>query len=71
MNSGFDDSYIYNELKLPLEKRQLEFEQILSNEALKSFKTWDRMKTLTKTQNAMLKKRRADKKKQIDKPINK
>lgn len=48
MNSGFDDSYIYNELKLPLEKRQLEFEQILSNEALKSFKTWDRINDKTK-----------------------
>ena len=42
-NSGFDDSFIYNEIELPLENRKLKFEQLLPTEALKAFKTWDKL----------------------------
>ena len=42
-NSGFDDSLIYDEIQLPLIKRKLKFEQILSKEAIKVFNDWDEM----------------------------
>lgn len=39
---NFDDQFIYNELDLPLESRQVPFVQLLRNEALKSFELWEK-----------------------------
>ncbi len=38
---GFDDSFIYEEIDLPYEKRKIPNIQILRDEALKAFKDWD------------------------------
>lgn len=38
--AGFDDSFIYEELKLPVEKRKIPTEQILKEEAAGVFKKW-------------------------------
>jgi tRNA(Arg) A34 adenosine deaminase TadA len=38
---GFDDSYIYEQLKRPLHKQQVSFTRILAREALEAFKCWD------------------------------
>lgn len=38
---GFDDSYIYDELSLDLNKRKIPFEQINEKEAIKAFKEWE------------------------------
>lgn len=40
-NIGFDDSFIYDELELPINKRKVEFIQLLSDEAIKAFQQWD------------------------------
>ena len=37
---GFDDSFIYDELALPSEKRQKSMEEILPEEAISAFKLW-------------------------------
>ncbi len=37
---GFDDEYIYNELKLPLEKRSILMKPLMPNEAIKTFEAW-------------------------------
>lgn len=37
---GFDDDFIYQEINLPLENRQIPFEQISQEEAWKVFKAW-------------------------------
>lgn len=37
---GFDDSFIYDELALPQDKRKLPAEAMLRNEAIKAFKAW-------------------------------
>ncbi|MFP4556379.1 MAG: nucleoside deaminase [Bacteroidales bacterium] len=37
---GFDDSFIYDEIKLPVEKRRIRTERILENEAIKGFLKW-------------------------------
>lgn len=37
---GFDDDFIYKELELSLHKRQIPFEQIGREKALKVFKVW-------------------------------
>jgi tRNA(Arg) A34 adenosine deaminase TadA len=39
--SGFDDDYIYQELALPTDKREIPFYSIMRNEALEAFKEWD------------------------------
>lgn len=39
-NIGFDDSFIYDELNLPLEKRNLSAEVLLREEAIKAFMQW-------------------------------
>ena len=36
----FDDQFIYDELELPLEKRNLKMQQLLGNEAIKAFELW-------------------------------
>jgi len=38
---GFDDEFIYKELKKPIAKRKIKFKQISRKEALKVFKAWD------------------------------
>jgi guanine deaminase len=38
---GFDDSLIYKEISRPLHERNIEFRQILREEALKAFKAWE------------------------------
>ena len=40
--AGFDDTLIYDELKLPLEKRRIPATQILHKESLAIFKAWAR-----------------------------
>ncbi|MGD9991846.1 MAG: nucleoside deaminase [Salinivirgaceae bacterium] len=40
-NIGFDDSFIYDELELPINKRKVEFIQLLPDEAIKAFQQWD------------------------------
>ena len=37
---GFDDSFIYDELALPQDKRKLPAETMLRNEAIKAFEAW-------------------------------
>ena len=39
-NIGFDDSFIYDELDLPIEKRTIPFKQISKDEAIVAFKDW-------------------------------
>jgi tRNA(Arg) A34 adenosine deaminase TadA len=38
---GFDDSFIYDELELPLEKRKVKAIQLEHEEAQKAFKNWE------------------------------
>lgn len=38
---GFDDSFIYREISLPLPERSIESHQLLREEALKAFKAWE------------------------------
>ena len=38
---GFDDSFIYRQIELPLKNRQIRFTRILGAEALEAFKNWD------------------------------
>ena len=38
---GFDDSYIYDELSLDLNKRKIPLEQINGKEAIKAFEEWE------------------------------
>lgn len=40
-NIGFDDSFIYDELALPLAERKLSSEEMMRNEAIKAFEMWD------------------------------
>lgn len=37
---GFDDSFIYDELALPHEKRKLPTERLLGEEAIRTFRMW-------------------------------
>lgn len=39
-NIGFDDSFIYDELALPLNQRHLSAEEMMRNEAIKAFEMW-------------------------------
>jgi len=39
-NIGFDDSFIYDEIELKLEKRKLKSVQLLSDEAIVAFQKW-------------------------------
>ncbi|MGN1375653.1 MAG: nucleoside deaminase [Prevotella sp.] len=39
-NIGFDDSFIYDELALPLDRRHLTAEEMMRNEAIKAFEAW-------------------------------
>ncbi len=37
---GFDDSFIYDELALPRDRRKLPTEILMDNEAIKAFNMW-------------------------------
>lgn len=39
-NIGFDDSFIYDELKLPRDERKLPCERLLNPEAIRAFEMW-------------------------------
>ena len=39
-DAGFDDSFIYDQLRLPLRERQIPMEQLLRDEALAGFRQW-------------------------------
>ncbi len=41
-NINFDDSFIYDEIILPFEKRKIPTFQILRNEAIETFKLWSK-----------------------------
>lgn len=40
-NIGFDDSFIYEEIDLPIDQRKVEFKQLMSSEAKKAFTDWE------------------------------
>ena len=44
----FDDEYIYNELKLDINKRKIQMSQINNIQALEAFKLWDKNVNKTK-----------------------
>jgi tRNA(Arg) A34 adenosine deaminase TadA len=45
---GFDDQYIYDEIKLPLDNRQIPILQMGRSETIKSFKFWEKWEGKTK-----------------------
>jgi len=47
-NIGFDDSLIYNEIALPVDKRKIDFVRLMPEEALKVFVDWEAMENKTK-----------------------
>ncbi|MEN8138284.1 MAG: nucleoside deaminase [Bacteroidota bacterium] len=47
-DAGFDDNFIYNEIALPKEKRMIETQQILQNEANLIFEKWKQSTDKTK-----------------------
>ena len=42
---GFDDSFIYNQLALPLESRKIPMIQIMHEQALEAFREWEKSQT--------------------------
>lgn len=42
-NAGFDDSFIYDEIKIPLSDRKIQAEQLMQEEAGKVFDKWIKM----------------------------
>ena len=49
---GFDDSFIYDELALPLEKRHLNVVPMMRDEAIKAFEKWENKSCLLYTSDA-------------------
>jgi tRNA(Arg) A34 adenosine deaminase TadA len=39
-DAGFDDSFLYDEMKLPIEQRKLPMKRLLGDEAIENFNTW-------------------------------
>ena len=39
-NIGFDDSFIYDEIAVPIDQRKVKFMQVLPGEAIKAFNHW-------------------------------
>ena len=39
---GFDDAFIYDEIMIPFESRQIPFKRLLREEALELFKAWEK-----------------------------
>lgn len=46
--AGFDDSFIYDELSLPLGRRRLRTASMLETEALRAFRLWDQKSDKTR-----------------------
>ena len=44
---GFDDSFIYEEIELPYNKRKIPNIQLLQNEAIEAFKDWEQKEDKT------------------------
>lgn len=44
---GFDDHFIYEELDLPMDKRNLPIVQMLRDESLQAFRLWEKAETKT------------------------
>jgi guanine deaminase len=44
---GFDDAFVYQEIESPIEKRKLQFVQLMHDEALEVFKLWESSPTKT------------------------
>ena len=42
-NAGFDDSFIYEEINIPLSERSIPANQMMQNDALNVFKNWTEM----------------------------
>jgi len=40
---GFDDSFIYDELEVPIDDRKIPFKQLMRDEALKAFVEWENL----------------------------
>lgn len=40
-NIGFDDSFIYDQIRLPMEQRSIPITQLLRDEGLSAFKIWE------------------------------
>jgi len=38
--AGFDDSFLYQELKVPLDRRKIPISRLLGDEAIRSFQLW-------------------------------
>jgi tRNA(Arg) A34 adenosine deaminase TadA len=38
--AGFDDSFLYDEIKRPVDRRKIPMKRLLANEALESFNVW-------------------------------
>jgi tRNA(Arg) A34 adenosine deaminase TadA len=38
--AGFDDSFLYDEVKRPIDQRRIPITRLLGNEAIESFNTW-------------------------------
>ena len=38
--AGFDDSFLYEEVKRPIDQRRIPFERVLGGEAIASFEVW-------------------------------
>lgn len=38
--AGFDDSFLYGEVSLPIDQRKLPMQRLLADEAIESFNTW-------------------------------
>jgi len=45
--AGFDDRYIYEQLKLPIDARRMPMQQLLRDEALAVFSLWTKQETKT------------------------
>jgi guanine deaminase len=43
--AGFDDSFIYDQLRMPLEAREIAMVQVMREQALEAFREWERSST--------------------------
>jgi guanine deaminase len=43
--AGFDDSFIYDQLRMPLEARKIAMVQVMREQALEAFREWERSST--------------------------
>jgi len=53
-NIGFDDSFIYDEIGQPINKRKVEFKQLLREEAMVTFNNWDSLDNKTESYHSFL-----------------